>query len=148
MHFSLQCLCSNTRPNFYTSGILFTFQLLERVVRSQRLGSELGIAVKRQSVKIKKPSAVVLQEYTEAKTLNDKIKYIVDTLDKNYPHLHDKFEAISHTLDIISPDTSPRLLEEAPCVPGAEDPGCKFSISEPAQKPYCSCPVPEEHIII
>lgn len=89
----------------------------------------------------------MLQEYSEAKTLNDKIKYIVDTLDKNYPHLHDKFEAISNTLDIISPDTSPRLLEEAPCDPGAEGPGCKFHTCEPPQKPYCSCPVSDEHIV-
>lgn len=118
------------------------------MVRSQRLGSELGIAVKRQSVKIKKPSAVVLQEYTEAKTLNDKIKYIVDTLDKNYPHLHDKFEAISNTLDIHSPDTSPRLIEEAPCDSGADDPGCKFPPCEAESKPYCSCPAKDEHIII
>lgn len=114
--------------------------MLERVVRNQRLGSELGIAVKRQSVKLKKPSAVTLQEYNEAKTLNDKIKYIVNALDKDYPHLHDKFEPILNTLDIISPDTSPRLLEDAPC-----DPECRINTCEPAQKPYCSCPASNEH---
>lgn len=125
---------------------IITFQLLERVVRSQRLGSELSIAVKRQSVKIKKPSAVVLEEYSEAKTLNDKIKYIVDALNTDYPHLHDKFETILNTLDIMSPDASPRLLEQAPCDPGAKDPGCKIHKSEPAQKPYCACPGINEHI--
>lgn len=120
--------------------------MLERVVRSQRLGSELGIAVKRQSVKIKKPSAAVLQEYNEAKALNDKIKYIADTLDTNYPHLHDKFEAILNTLDIMSPDSSPRLLEEAPCLPGAEVTGCKIHGSESAQETHCTCPAISEHI--
>lgn len=120
--------------------------MLERLVRSQRLGSELGIAVKRRSVKIKKPTTVILEEYNEAKALNDRIKYIVETLDKNYPHLHDKFEVISNTLDIFSPDSSPRLIEDAPCDHGAEDSGCKLPISEQAQKSHCSCPGPDEHI--
>ncbi|KAL0892816.1 hypothetical protein ABMA27_014509 [Loxostege sticticalis] len=87
--------------------------LLERVVRNQRLGNELATAIKRQSVKVKKPKSAVLAEYNQARALNDRLKYIVETLHKEYPYLGDKFETIMNTLNIHTPDSSPRLTEEA-----------------------------------
>ncbi|CAB3253752.1 unnamed protein product [Arctia plantaginis] len=95
--------------------------LLERVVRSQRLGSELSTAVKRQSVRVRKPKNVVLEEYNQARTLNETLKFIVDTLKKEYPHLTHKFQTLHNTLDIYSPSNSPRLTEHGgDCVENGE----------------------------
>ncbi|XP_075973256.1 lethal (2) 41Ab [Anticarsia gemmatalis] len=87
--------------------------LLERVVRSQRLGSELSTAIKRQSVRVRKPKNAVLAEYSQAKALNDSLRYIVERLQRDYPHMTDKFDIISNTLNIYTPSGSPRLMEEA-----------------------------------
>ncbi|XP_013169583.1 PREDICTED: coiled-coil domain-containing protein 40-like [Papilio xuthus] len=108
--------------------------LLERVVRSQRLGSELATAVKRQILRVKKPKAAVIAEYTQAKALNESLKNIVATLSKEYPHLSDKLETISNTLDIYSPTQSPRLSEDQ-CY-------CPKDLENVAEKPLDSCPCP------
>ncbi|KPJ02646.1 Coiled-coil domain-containing protein 40 [Papilio xuthus] len=108
--------------------------LLERVVRSQRLGSELATAVKRQILRVKKPKAAVIAEYTQAKALNESLKNIVATLSKEYPHLSDKLETISNTLDIYSPTQSPRLSEDQ-CF-------CPKDLENVAEKPLDSCPCP------
>ncbi|XP_052759423.1 myosin-3 [Galleria mellonella] len=89
--------------------------LLERVVRSQRLGNELATAIRRQSVRVKKPKSAVLAEYSQALALNERIRYIVETLAKEYPHMAEKLEAISNTLNIRSPSNSPRLTEDGAC---------------------------------
>ncbi|XP_050346448.1 coiled-coil domain-containing protein 40 [Nymphalis io] len=86
--------------------------LLERLVRSQRLGSELATAIKRQSVRVKKPKSVVLSEYNQALALNERLTSIVTTLANEYPHLSDKLEVINNTLNIHSPDGSPRFVED------------------------------------
>ncbi|XP_026725208.1 coiled-coil domain-containing protein 40 [Trichoplusia ni] len=86
--------------------------LLERVVRSQRLGSELAIAIKRQTLRIRKPKETVIEEHNDAKGLNDRLRYIVDVLEKEYPHLDHKLESIKNTLNIYSPTGSPRLIDE------------------------------------
>ncbi|XP_059059138.1 GRIP and coiled-coil domain-containing protein 2 [Achroia grisella] len=104
--------------------------LLERVVRSQRLGNELATAVRRQSIRVKKPKASVLAEYSQAVALNERIRYIVETLTKEYPYMTDKLETISNTLNIRTPSDSPRLIEEG----GA----CDDEESEyVAEKPLC-----------
>ncbi|XP_053607595.1 coiled-coil domain-containing protein 40 [Plodia interpunctella] len=86
--------------------------ILERVVRSQRLGSELATAIKRQSVRVRKPKSVVMTEHNQAKALNDKLRYVVDNLAREYPYLSDKFEAVCNTLNIHSPSDSPRIVQE------------------------------------
>ncbi|CAG9786322.1 unnamed protein product [Diatraea saccharalis] len=87
--------------------------LLERVVRSQRLGSELATAVKRQSVRVKKPKSIVLAEYNQARSLNDRLRYIVESLVKEYPYLKEKLDIAMNTLNIHSPGGTPRLTDEA-----------------------------------
>ncbi|CAG9093500.1 unnamed protein product [Plutella xylostella] len=86
--------------------------LLERVVRSQRLGKELTTAVKRNSLKTRGTSNSV-QEYTTSSQLNDRLRYIVETLDREFPYLEDRLAIISNTLNIHSPTDSPRLLDGA-----------------------------------
>ncbi|CAH0579188.1 unnamed protein product [Chrysodeixis includens] len=86
--------------------------LLERVVRCQRLGSELAIAIKRQSIQVRKPKDTVFEEHNSAKGLNDRLRYIVDMLEKEYPHLEHKLLSIKNTLNIYSPTGSPRLIDE------------------------------------
>ncbi|XP_034830510.1 coiled-coil domain-containing protein 40 [Maniola hyperantus] len=86
--------------------------LLERVVRSQRLGTELATSIKRQSVRVKKSKTTVLAEYNQALALNERLNYIVQKLMNEYPHLSDKLETISNTLNIHSPTGSPRLFED------------------------------------
>lgn len=83
-------------------------------MRSQRLGSELAIAVKRQSLRVRKPKSTVISEHDQARSLNDRIKYIIETLAKEYPYLDDKLSAIANTVNIYTPDGSPRLTDEAP----------------------------------
>lgn len=63
-------------------------------------------------MRVRKPKAIVLQEYEQARALNDRIKYIVEVLMKEFPHLNDKFEVVANTLKIFSPSGSPRLTEE------------------------------------
>lgn len=113
----------------------FIFQLLERVVRSQRLGAELATAVKRQSVKVKKSKDTVLEEFNQAKLLNGRIKHIVETLRKDYPYLEEKLEAVTNTLNIFTPSGSPRLTgdggecEEPPAHPELDEtPVCQWSV--------------------
>ncbi|XP_072932201.1 coiled-coil domain-containing protein 40 [Epargyreus clarus] len=89
--------------------------LLERVVRTQRLGTELATAIKRQSVRVRKPKAVVINEYTQAKTLNERLKYVVDSMMNEYPYLNDKLEVIANTLNIDMPEDTPSLTEECVC---------------------------------
>ncbi|XP_038212034.1 coiled-coil domain-containing protein 40 [Zerene cesonia] len=89
--------------------------LLERVVRSQRLGTELATAIKRQSVRVRKPRAVVITEFNQGQALNDKLKHIVHTLANEYPYLRDKLDMIANTLNIHSPNESPRLVEDCAC---------------------------------
>ncbi|VVD04472.1 unnamed protein product [Leptidea sinapis] len=89
--------------------------LLERVIRQQRLGTELATAIKRQSVKVRRPKATVLKEYEQAQKLNDRLKYIVQSLANEYPYMNDKFETVLNTLNIFSPTTSPRLVEDCGC---------------------------------
>ncbi|XP_026490802.2 coiled-coil domain-containing protein 40 [Vanessa tameamea] len=97
--------------------------LLERLVRSQRLGSELATAIKRQSVRVKKPKSVVLSEYNQALALNERLTQIVTTLANEYPHLNDKLEVIHNTLNIHSPGGSPRFVEDdCVCAETTEDP--------------------------
>ncbi|XP_039754155.1 coiled-coil domain-containing protein 40 [Pararge aegeria] len=86
--------------------------LLERVVRSQRVGTELATAIKRQSVRVKKSKATVLAEYNQALALNERLNYVVQKLVNEYPHLSDKLETITNTLNIHSPTGSPRLYED------------------------------------
>lgn len=85
------------------------------MVRSQRLGTELTTAVKRQSVRIRKPKATVLDEYNQALALNDRIKYIVETLNREFPHMEEKFEQIMNTLNIFEPGETPELTAECVC---------------------------------
>ncbi|RVE48084.1 hypothetical protein evm_007271 [Chilo suppressalis] len=87
--------------------------LLERVVRSQRLGNELATAVKRQSVRVRKPKSSVIAEYNQARSLNDRLRFVVESLVREYPYLSDKFDVILNTLNIHSPGGSPRLTDEA-----------------------------------
>ncbi|CAH0398019.1 unnamed protein product [Chilo suppressalis] len=87
--------------------------LLERVVRSQRLGNELATAVKRQSVRVRKPKSSVIAEYNQARSLNDRLRFVVESLVREYPYLSDKFDVILNTLNIHSPGGSPRLADEA-----------------------------------
>ncbi|XP_045497397.1 coiled-coil domain-containing protein 40 [Colias croceus] len=89
--------------------------LLEQVVRSQRLGSELATAIKRQSVRVRKPRAVVITEFNQGQALNDKLKHIVRTMTNEYPYLQDKLDMIANTLNIHSPNESPRLVEDCTC---------------------------------
>nr|CBH09299.1 putative cohesin subunit [Heliconius melpomene] len=96
--------------------------LLERLVRSQRLGTELATATKRLSVKVRKPKTVVLTEYNQAVELNERLNNIVHTLAEEYPHLRDKMEVIMNTLNINSPEDSPRLVEECACEEVSVDP--------------------------
>ncbi|XP_046960067.1 coiled-coil domain-containing protein 40 [Vanessa cardui] len=97
--------------------------LLERLVRSQRLGSELATAIKRQSVRVKKPKSVVLSEYNQALALNERLNQIVTALANEYPHLNDKLEVIHNTLNIHSPGGSPRFVEDdCVCAEVKEDP--------------------------
>lgn len=125
-----------------------SFQLLERVVRSQRLGNELSTAIKRQSVRVKKPKNAVLTEYNQARALNDRIKYIVECLTKEYPHYGDKLDTIANTLNIYTPGNSPRLTKEGTCTTvevdtcTTADVDACTTIEEDeenvAEKPYCS----------
>lgn len=64
---------------------------------------------------MKKPRSAVLLEYKQSRELNKHLKSIVDTLVEDYPHLADRLEAVSNTLNIHSPDDSPRLIED-PCL--------------------------------
>ncbi|XP_041978695.1 myosin-16-like [Aricia agestis] len=89
--------------------------LLERVVRSQRLGNELSTAVRRQVIRVKKPKAAVLSEYEHATAFNDQFREIVQTLASEYPYLNDEMEAISNTLNIHGPDDLPKLVEDCSC---------------------------------
>ncbi|CAG9584554.1 unnamed protein product [Danaus chrysippus] len=86
--------------------------LLERVVRSQRLGTELATVIKRQSLRVKKPKSAVLLEYNQSRELNKHLKNIVNTLAQDHPYLADRLEAVSNTLNIHSPEDSPRLIDE------------------------------------
>lgn len=101
------------------------------MVRSQRLGSELTTAVKRQSVRVKKPKSTVLAEYNQARALNDRIKYIVECLTKEYPHFGEKLDAVANTLNIFTPGNSPRLTDEGTCSTIDEDG------ENVAEKPLC-----------
>ncbi|XP_049869370.1 coiled-coil domain-containing protein 40-like [Pectinophora gossypiella] len=100
--------------------------LLERVVRSQRLGSELARAVKRQSLRIRKPKNSVITEFNQARALNDRLRFMVENLMREYPHLEERLTVIANTLNIYSPSNSPRLTEEGTCYDETEDgaPGC------------------------
>ncbi|XP_035433308.2 coiled-coil domain-containing protein 40 [Spodoptera frugiperda] len=89
--------------------------LLERVVRAQRFGTELATAIKRQSVRCKKPKDQVLAEHEQARKLNERLRYIVGVLENEHPHLEDKLESISNTLNIFSPGGSPRLAASETC---------------------------------
>ncbi|CAK1595867.1 unnamed protein product [Parnassius mnemosyne] len=112
--------------------------LLERVVRSQRFGSELATAVKRQTLRVKKPKSAVIAEYTQARLLNDSLNQVVKALSIEYPSLSDKLEAISNTLNIHSPSQSPRLsLDECVCPEVIE------GLENIAEKPLDSCPCPK-----
>lgn len=95
---------------------------MERLVRSQRLGSELATAIKRQSVRVKKPKSVVLTEYNQAVALNERLNYIVSTLANEYPRLSDKLEIISNTLNIHNPEDFPKLVEDECACEVPEDP--------------------------
>ncbi|KAM3964343.1 LOW QUALITY PROTEIN: lethal (2) 41Ab [Aphomia sociella] len=106
--------------------------LLERVVRSQRLGNELAVAIRRQSISVKKPKNAVLTEYSQALALNERIRYIVDVLAKEYPYMTEKLETISNTLNIRTPSDSPRLTEEGTCDIEEED-----ESEYVAEKPLC-----------
>ncbi|XP_052740436.1 coiled-coil domain-containing protein 40 [Bicyclus anynana] len=86
--------------------------LLERVVRSQRVGSELATAIKRQSVRVKKSKAAVLEEYNQALALNERLNSVVQKLFHEYPYLSDQLEMITNTLNIHSPEGSPRFYED------------------------------------
>ncbi|XP_073944706.1 coiled-coil domain-containing protein 40-like [Choristoneura fumiferana] len=89
--------------------------LLERVVRSQRLGNELATAVKRQSVRVRKPKATILDEYNQALALNDRLKYIAEALNRDFPHMEEKFEQIRNTLNIFEPGDTPELTAAGVC---------------------------------
>lgn len=84
-------------------------------MRTQRLGAELGTAVKRQSLRVRKPKSVVINEYTQAKTLNERLKYVVESMMNEYPYLNDKLEVIANTLTIDLPDDTPSLTDECAC---------------------------------
>ncbi|CAH1645684.1 unnamed protein product [Spodoptera littoralis] len=89
--------------------------LLERVVRAQRFGTELATAIKRQSVRCKKPKDHVLADHAQARKLNERLRYIVGVLENEYPHLEDKLECIFNTLNIFSPGGSPGLAASDTC---------------------------------
>ncbi|KAJ8727957.1 hypothetical protein PYW08_016342 [Mythimna loreyi] len=89
--------------------------LLERVVRAQRFGNDLSTAIKRQSVRAKKPKDVILAEQTQARELNGRIQYIVEILQKEFPHLDDKLGYIWNTLNIFTPEDSPKLAASGTC---------------------------------
>ncbi|XP_063380466.1 coiled-coil domain-containing protein 40 [Cydia fagiglandana] len=106
--------------------------LLERVVRAQRLGAELGTAVKRQSLRVKKPKATVLAEYKQATELNERIRFIVAKLSREYPHLEERLETISNTLNIFEPIEMPQLCDE-----GGDCITSELEASDVAEKPLC-----------
>ncbi|XP_063618256.1 coiled-coil domain-containing protein 40 [Cydia splendana] len=106
--------------------------LLERVVRAQRLGAELGTAVKRQSLRVKKPKATVLAEYKQATELNERIRFIVAKLGREYPHLEERLETISNTLNIFEPSEMPQLCDE-----GGDCITSELEASDVAEKPLC-----------
>ncbi|CAH0701377.1 unnamed protein product [Spodoptera exigua] len=89
--------------------------LLERVVRAQRFGTELSTAIKRQSVRPKKPKDQILADHTQAKNLNERLRYIVGVLEDEYPHLEDKLQYVFNTLNIFSPGGSPDLPDCGNC---------------------------------
>jgi hypothetical protein len=113
------------------------FQLLERVVRSQRLGNELATAIKRQSIRVRKPKSVVLAEYDQARALNDRLRYVAETLMKEYPHLADKLEMVLNTLNIHSPEGSPRLTDDGGACSEGSAGGKAPSFDDVAEKPLC-----------
>lgn len=73
-----------------------------------------------------------MAEYKQARALNDRIRYIVEKLSEEYPHLNDKFKVILNTLNIFTPDDCPQLTEEGgDCIIEEE------SSENVAEKPLC-----------
>lgn len=70
---------------------------------------------------MRKPKSVVLAEYNQAVALNERLNYIIETLSDEYPHLRDKLDVIANTLNIHSPENSPRLFEECECDEAKEE---------------------------
>lgn len=57
----------------------------------------------------------MLAEHEQARKLNERLRYIVGVLENEHPHLEDKLESISNTLNIFSPGGSPRLAASETC---------------------------------
>ena len=54
--------------------------------------------------------------------LNERLNNIVRSLAEEYPHLRYKMEVIMNTLNIHSPENSPRLVEDCACEEVSVDP--------------------------
>ncbi|GBP75197.1 Coiled-coil domain-containing protein 40 [Eumeta japonica] len=107
--------------------------LLERVVRSQRLGAALSKAVQKNKTGVKKSTAVMMQELKEARAFNAAIRRIVDTMNDEYPFLQDRLAVISNTLNIFSPGNTPQFSDDEPA-PEDDDSGADENVAE---KPFC-----------
>lgn len=107
--------------------------MLERVVRSQRLGNELATAVKKQSLRMRKSKSTVIEEYAQSRALNETMRTIVDNLIREYPNLEDKLLMIRNTLTIYVPEDVPHLSEEE-CICMIEE---QSSNSDEAFEKYC-----------
>ncbi|XP_063897908.1 coiled-coil domain-containing protein 40-like [Helicoverpa armigera] len=89
--------------------------LLERVVRAQRFNSELSTAIKRRSVRSRRPKDNVLADHAQARFLNERLRFLVGVLQNEYPHHEDRLESIFNTLNVHTPDESPELSMPEDC---------------------------------
>lgn len=69
-------------------------------------------AVKKQSLKIKKPKEVIIREYAQSKKLNETLRTAVETIAREYPYLEDKMAVIANTLTVHIPEDVPQLSDE------------------------------------
>ncbi|XP_037872586.1 CAP-Gly domain-containing linker protein 1 [Bombyx mori] len=106
--------------------------LLERVIRSQRLGNELATAVKRQSFRVKKSKSTVTAEYTQARAVNEQLKQVMETMNTEFPQLNYTFEGILNMLNINAPENSAGLPEDGACLCIDEE-----NAENVAEKPLC-----------
>lgn len=81
---------------------------LERIVRCQRLGTELVSITKKQTIKISKPDSVVVTDFEQNKALNERLTVIASRLIEDYPTLDNQVMNIINTLNIRTPTGTPR----------------------------------------
>nr|XP_037877585.1 uncharacterized protein LOC119631173 [Bombyx mori] len=106
--------------------------LLERVIRSQRLGNELATAVKRQSFRVKKSKSTVTAEYTQARAVNEQLKQVMETMNTEFPQLNYTFEGILNMLNINGARKFSGPTEDGACLCIDEE-----NAENVAEKPLC-----------